>query len=337
VLTLCFINVIFYALRSSPSICKRRRKHRNITEGAQRWEDALRVAKAHGTPEQHKEVAWEFSQAVGGSAGLKALESRGLQEESVKYAIQQGKFAEAFNIAEKLARHMLPYIHEQYAMAEEDAGCVSRVLLATECFVNSLLCLTQLRLSLTLIVATLSSLTLCFNFNRRFQHAEEEFLKANKPREAIEMYLHLADYARAMHIATSHDPQAVLIIHEKQAAAAAEQSNFKLAETHYVSAKMAESAVKMYQGVGKYADAKRVAKVHCPSMLSSIDQHSVDTGAGTAAAESSDCKYFFFIRYYETFFLVDLQVFEDADVFVSRSVLQRLQRLHVSHVPMQST
>lgn len=43
----------------------------------------------------------------------------------------------------------------------------------------------------------------------RFKEAEEEFVEANKPKEAIDMYLHNQDWNSAMRVAEAHDPASV--------------------------------------------------------------------------------------------------------------------------------
>ena len=43
----------------------------------------------------------------------------------------------------------------------------------------------------------------------RFQEAEEEFVKAGKPREAIDMWCHQQDWAAALSVAERCDPQSV--------------------------------------------------------------------------------------------------------------------------------
>ena len=43
----------------------------------------------------------------------------------------------------------------------------------------------------------------------RFQEAEKEFVKAGKPREAIDMWCHQQDWAAALSVAERCDPQSV--------------------------------------------------------------------------------------------------------------------------------
>lgn len=41
---------------------------------------------------------------------------------------------------------------------------------------------------------------------KRYKEAEENFIKAGKPGEAINMYEHLGDFASALQVARQYDP-----------------------------------------------------------------------------------------------------------------------------------
>jgi intraflagellar transport protein 172 len=49
-----------------------------------------------------------------------------------------------------------------------------------------------------------------------YKEAEEEFIKANKAREAIDMYLHQQDWERALQVAEQHDPAAASDVYVQQ-------------------------------------------------------------------------------------------------------------------------
>ena len=55
----------------------------------------------------------------------------------------------------------------------------------------------------------------------RFQKAEDEFMKAGKPREAIDMWCHQQDWAAALSVAERCDPQSVPDIQAAQVGLAA--------------------------------------------------------------------------------------------------------------------
>jgi intraflagellar transport protein 172 len=186
----------------------------------QLWDDALRVAKAHGGLGAYKQVAYASAVSLGGEAGIKMLAKRGLAELAIEYAIERGEFPEAFHIAEQAARQKLPEVHLQYAMSLEDAG--------------------------------------------RFDKAEEEFLMAGKPKEAVDMYIHQHEWQNALRVATQHDPSAVPSIREAQARDAMERKDFHTAEQHFAGAQKLELAVDMYKNAGMWDDAIRVARQAAP-------------------------------------------------------------------------
>lgn len=121
-----------------------------------------------------------------------------------------------------------------------------------------------------------------------FERAEEEFVKAKKPQEAIDMYVHQRKWDAAMRVAEGHDAAAILQVYERQAQSLQEQKSFQQAETLYISAKKPESAIKMYKDNGLWDDAVRVAKIHLPRMLPQIQQERQSGVTGTPAADSSE-------------------------------------------------
>jgi intraflagellar transport protein 172 len=43
----------------------------------------------------------------------------------------------------------------------------------------------------------------------RFPEAEQEFINANKPKEAVDMYIHNQDWESSMRVAEQYDPASV--------------------------------------------------------------------------------------------------------------------------------
>lgn len=64
----------------------------------------------------------------------------------------------------------------------------------------------------------------------RFQEAEAEFIAADKPKEACDMYLHNQDWDAAMRIAERYDPTMVSEILVAQARVALERKQYLPAE-----------------------------------------------------------------------------------------------------------
>ena len=113
-------------------------------------------------------------------------------------------------------------------------------------------------------------------------------MKAGKPREAIDMYIHQQDWAQAGRVAEQYDPSAMPDVFVAQARVAVERKDFTRAETLFISAKKPELALKSYKEAGRWQDAIRVAKRHLPHKLSEInDDYSRATSGGGAGQKST--------------------------------------------------
>ena len=64
----------------------------------------------------------------------------------------------------------------------------------------------------------------------RFKEAEDSFVKANKPKEAIDMYIHQHDWINAMRVADTYDPTSITDILVAQARVAFERKDYEHAE-----------------------------------------------------------------------------------------------------------
>jgi len=113
--------------------------------------------------------------------------------------------------------------------------------------------------------------------------AEEEFIKANKPKEAIDMYVHQRDWVSAMRIAEAYDREGVKDVMVHQAKDLAEQNKLQNAEGLYIQAGKAELAVQMYSMKRMVNEAVRVCKKHCPHMLGDIVDSYGDSSSGQGA------------------------------------------------------
>ena len=80
----------------------------------------------------------------------------------------------------------------------------------------------------------------------RYKEAEEEFVKANKPNEAISMYEHKKDYHSALQVARQYIPESVNKVYLNQAKYHLEKSEFGKAEQSFINAKEPLKAIKMY-------------------------------------------------------------------------------------------
>ncbi|XP_062344303.1 intraflagellar transport protein 172 homolog isoform X2 [Cinclus cinclus] len=86
------------------------------------WEEAYRVAKAHGGANSHKHVAYLWAKSLGGEAAVKLLSKFGLLEMAIDHATDTGVFEFAFELARLSMKQKMPDIHLKYAMFLEDEG-----------------------------------------------------------------------------------------------------------------------------------------------------------------------------------------------------------------------
>jgi len=119
----------------------------------------------------------------------------------------------------------------------------------------------------------------------RFKEAEDSFVKANKPKEAIDMYIHQHDWINAMRVADTYDPASITDILVAQARVAFERKDYEHAEQFLLRASKPELLVKIYKEARMWADAQRIAREYCPQRLPDVNeeyakwlQHSADSG-----------------------------------------------------------
>ncbi|CAN0066232.1 unnamed protein product, partial [Choristocarpus tenellus] len=75
--------------------------------------------------------------------------------------------------------------------------------------------------------------------------AEEEFLQAGKPREAIDMFVHQKDWESALRVAEAHDPSAAPDVLCSRAADAAAAGDRARAEELFLRALKPEKALQV--------------------------------------------------------------------------------------------
>ena len=119
----------------------------------------------------------------------------------------------------------------------------------------------------------------------RFEEAEKEFVKADKPKEAIDMYVHQQDWANATRVAEQNDPAMVGDVLVAQAKVCIERQEFTKAEALYVRAKKPELAVKAYKDAARWNDATRIAREFLPHKVGELaEEHNSylrgDAGGG---------------------------------------------------------
>jgi len=105
----------------------------------------------------------------------------------------------------------------------------------------------------------------------RFAEAEAEFLAADKPKEAIDMYIHQQDWVAAMRVAEAYDPSSISDVLVAQGRTALEAKDYMRAESLFVDAKKPDLALRMYLDSRQFPEAIRVAKKHLPHKVHEVN------------------------------------------------------------------
>ena len=108
--------------------------------------------------------------------------------------------------------------------------------------------------------------------DERFREAEDEFIKASKPKEAIDMYVHQQDWENAIRVAESYDPVAIPDVYIANAKSKADALDYKAAEELYLSASRPELCLAMYQELDDWTNALRIAQLHLPHRVAEVNQ-----------------------------------------------------------------
>lgn len=114
----------------------------------------------------------------------------------------------------------------------------------------------------------------------QFKEAEEEFIKGSKPKEAIDMYIHMRDWPNAMRLAETFENRCIPDVFAAQGKEAMEKRDFSRAEQLFLRARKPELAVNMHRDAGNMKDALRVAKEHAPQLVSTLENAKKGAPAG---------------------------------------------------------
>lgn len=104
----------------------------------------------------------------------------------------------------------------------------------------------------------------------KFPEAEDEFLKAQRPMEAIDMYMHLRQWDDAVRIATKFEPTYVQEIYLSQAQELMDTKAHDKAAEMFVRSGRPELALQMYQGASMFQDAVKFAEKHLPRSVAGL-------------------------------------------------------------------
>jgi intraflagellar transport protein 172 len=116
----------------------------------------------------------------------------------------------------------------------------------------------------------------------RYKEAEEEFVKAGRGTEAINMYEHQGDFPSALRVARQYDPASVPTILISQGNFFLKRGEVQRAEQAYIAGGKSDLAVKAYVEIGMKNDAVRVAKDHAPHL---VNEAMMTAGSSEAALE----------------------------------------------------
>eukprot|EP01063_Lacrimia_lanifica_P008046 TRINITY_DN1519_c0_g1_i1.p1 TRINITY_DN1519_c0_g1~~TRINITY_DN1519_c0_g1_i1.p1 ORF type:complete len:1768 (+),score=790.58 TRINITY_DN1519_c0_g1_i1:95-5398(+) len=105
----------------------------------------------------------------------------------------------------------------------------------------------------------------------QFKEAEEEFIKANKPKEAIEMYIHTHMWPDAMRVASAYEQNAIPDVLIAEAKFAFERRDYEHAEQFFIEANEPKMLINLFKEAGMFSDAKRIAQTHAPHLLAQIE------------------------------------------------------------------
>ena len=84
----------------------------------------------------------------------------------------------------------------------------------------------------------------------KFQQAESEFILAEKPKEAVLMYIHSKNWINALRIAETYEPASVPEVLQAQAAQCFHDKQFSEFEVLLLRAQMPELIVQKYKSEG---------------------------------------------------------------------------------------
>lgn len=120
-----------------------------------------------------------------------------------------------------------------------------------------------------------------------YSKAEVEFLKASKPREAIDMYLHQKDFGAASRIAADNIPEASILA---EAELACESRDFAKAEAMFLLANKPQFVLDLYEKEELWDEAKRIVNAYLPDQKGgySYQDHSRDEEMDVSAAFDTD-------------------------------------------------
>ncbi|KAI8818942.1 uncharacterized protein EV422DRAFT_125936 [Fimicolochytrium jonesii] len=105
----------------------------------------------------------------------------------------------------------------------------------------------------------------------KFKEAEQAFVLAGKPKEAILMYIHNEDWDAATAVAEAHDPGSLSDVLIGQARVAFERKDYTKGESMLLRAQRPELAIKYYKEGNMWKEAMRFATEYLPNKMSELN------------------------------------------------------------------
>lgn len=97
--------------------------------------------------------------------------------------------------------------------------------------------------------------------------AEKEYIRANKPEQAVDMYVEKKMWSDALRLATEYTPSVIPTIYIDNAKDMEMRKDYATAEGLYMKASRPDFVIDMYTSVEKYDDAIRVARDYAPQRV----------------------------------------------------------------------
>lgn len=187
------------------------------------WDDAKRVAQEHGGLEAYNQIVYDYAVAQGGEAGIKILQSKGLMDLSLDYAIDQGEWNKAFEVANNDPR-LRRKVEYQYAIHLENEGNLAKaeeffvrtenVPEAIQMYVHQQDWASALRVARTnncfsMVAEVYVAQGDAFAQKEQFEEAENAYVTGNEPMKAIDMHKQAGNFDRAKRLAREHAPHLI--------------------------------------------------------------------------------------------------------------------------------
>jgi intraflagellar transport protein 172 len=105
---------------------------------------------------------------------------------------------------------------------------------------------------------------------KRYQEAEEHYIKAHQVNEVIQMYQHTHEYNSALRVARQHYPEGIPSIYMAQGKSLLNKKDYARAEMCFVYAKQPEYMVEIYEQEKNLNAALKFAAKYCPHLEPTI-------------------------------------------------------------------